>query len=52
VEDAATLEALGRFGCDYAQGYYIGPAVAPAQIPKIIKRWDVEQRQPPRIVIS
>ena len=52
VEDAATLEALGRFGCDYAQGYYISQAVAPAQIPTIIKRWDLEQRQPPRIVTS
>jgi EAL domain-containing protein (putative c-di-GMP-specific phosphodiesterase class I) len=23
VEDAATLAELGRFGCDYAQGYFI-----------------------------
>jgi EAL domain-containing protein (putative c-di-GMP-specific phosphodiesterase class I) len=52
VEDAVTLEALGRLGCDYAQGYYISQAVAPAQIPKVIKRWDLEQRQLSRIVTS
>jgi EAL domain-containing protein (putative c-di-GMP-specific phosphodiesterase class I) len=45
VEDAATLDALGRFGCDSAQGYYISPAVAPAEIPKVMARWDQQQRQ-------
>jgi EAL domain-containing protein (putative c-di-GMP-specific phosphodiesterase class I) len=44
VEDAATLDALGRFGCDYAQGYYISKPVIPAEIPKIIARWDQQQR--------
>jgi EAL domain-containing protein (putative c-di-GMP-specific phosphodiesterase class I)/CheY-like chemotaxis protein len=46
VEDAATLEALGRFGCDYAQGYYISEAVAPAQIPKVIQGFHLGRRQP------
>ena len=41
-----TLEALGRFGCDYAQGYYISRPVPPAEIPKIIARWDKQQREP------
>ena len=43
VEDEATLEALGRFGCDFAQGYYVSPAVAAGEIPKIIARWDQQQ---------
>jgi EAL domain-containing protein (putative c-di-GMP-specific phosphodiesterase class I)/CheY-like chemotaxis protein len=46
VEDAATLEALGRFGCDYAQGYYISAPVGAGEIPKVMARWDLEQRQP------
>jgi EAL domain-containing protein (putative c-di-GMP-specific phosphodiesterase class I) len=46
VENQATLEALGRFGCDFAQGYHISPPVPPAEIPKIIARWDQQQRQP------
>jgi EAL domain-containing protein (putative c-di-GMP-specific phosphodiesterase class I) len=40
VEDQATLEALGRFECDYAQGYLVSPPVPAAEIPKIIARWD------------
>jgi EAL domain-containing protein (putative c-di-GMP-specific phosphodiesterase class I) len=43
VEDEATLGVLGRFGCDFAQGYYVSPAVAASEIPKIIARWDQEQ---------
>jgi EAL domain-containing protein (putative c-di-GMP-specific phosphodiesterase class I)/CheY-like chemotaxis protein len=43
VEDEATLAALGRFGSDYAQGYYVSPAVAASEIPKIIARWDQRQ---------
>ncbi|MEO8466169.1 MAG: EAL domain-containing response regulator [Gammaproteobacteria bacterium] len=46
VEDQATLERLGRFGCDFAQGYLVSPPVAAAEIPKIIARWDAQQRQP------
>ncbi len=45
VEDEATLEALSRFGCDFAQGYYVSPAVTAAEIPKIIARWDQRQSQ-------
>jgi EAL domain-containing protein (putative c-di-GMP-specific phosphodiesterase class I) len=45
VEDLATLELLGQFGCDLAQGYYVSPPVAAAEIPKVIARWDEQQRQ-------
>jgi EAL domain-containing protein (putative c-di-GMP-specific phosphodiesterase class I)/CheY-like chemotaxis protein len=44
VENLATLEALGRFGCDFAQGYYISTPVPAAEIPKIIAHWDQQQR--------
>lgn len=43
VEDEATLGALSRFGCDFAQGYYVSPAVDAGEIPKIIARWDQQQ---------
>jgi EAL domain-containing protein (putative c-di-GMP-specific phosphodiesterase class I)/CheY-like chemotaxis protein len=46
VETLATLEALGGFGCDLAQGYYISTPVPPSEIPKIIAHWDQQQRQP------
>jgi EAL domain-containing protein (putative c-di-GMP-specific phosphodiesterase class I) len=46
VENQATLDALSRFGCDFAQGYHISPPVPPAEIPKIIARWDQSQHQP------
>jgi len=46
VENQATLDALGQFGCDFAQGYHISPAVPAAEIPKIIARWDQSQHQP------
>jgi EAL domain-containing protein (putative c-di-GMP-specific phosphodiesterase class I) len=46
VENQATLDALCRFGCDFAQGYHISPPVPPAEIPKIIARWDQSQHQP------
>jgi len=44
VEDAATLAALGAFGCDSAQGYYISPPVPAGDVPKIIAHWDDRQR--------
>jgi EAL domain-containing protein (putative c-di-GMP-specific phosphodiesterase class I)/CheY-like chemotaxis protein len=44
VENLATLEALGRFGCDFAQGYYISTPVPATEIPKIIAHWDQQQR--------
>ena len=46
VENQATLDALSRFGSDFAQGYHISPPVPPAEIPKIIARWDQSQHQP------
>jgi EAL domain-containing protein (putative c-di-GMP-specific phosphodiesterase class I) len=46
VENQATLEALARFGCDYAQGYYVSQPVRAGEIPKIIARWDQEQLHP------
>jgi EAL domain-containing protein (putative c-di-GMP-specific phosphodiesterase class I)/CheY-like chemotaxis protein len=44
VENRATLDALGRFGADFAQGYFISTAVPPAEIPRIIEHWDEQQR--------
>jgi diguanylate cyclase (GGDEF)-like protein len=32
IEDAATLEMLGRLGCDAAQGYHIGRPVVAAEV--------------------
>ena len=46
VENRATLEELGRFGADYAQGYFVSTAVPPAEIPQIIAHWDEQQRRP------
>ena len=46
VENRATLEELGRFGADLAQGYFIGTPVPPAELPPIIAHWDKQQRQP------
>jgi EAL domain-containing protein (putative c-di-GMP-specific phosphodiesterase class I) len=46
VENRATLEELGRFGADMAQGYFISTPVPPAEIPQIISLWDPQQRQP------
>jgi Flp pilus assembly secretin CpaC len=46
VENRPTLEELGRFGADYAQGYFISHPVAPAEIPQIIAHWDKQQREP------
>jgi EAL domain-containing protein (putative c-di-GMP-specific phosphodiesterase class I) len=46
VENAATLEALDKFGCDFAQGYFISTPVPAAEIPKIIAHWDERQRRP------
>jgi EAL domain-containing protein (putative c-di-GMP-specific phosphodiesterase class I)/ActR/RegA family two-component response regulator len=44
VEDRATLEALGRFGADFAQGYYVSTPVPAAEIPRIVAHWDGQQR--------
>jgi len=44
VENQATLDALGRFGCDCAQGYHVSPPVAANEIPKIIARWEKAQQ--------
>lgn len=46
VEDKATLEALGKFGADFAQGYFVSPPVPAAEIPRIIAHWDDQQRRP------
>ena len=44
VKNRATLDELGRFGADFAQGYFISHPVAPAEIPQIIAHWDKQQR--------
>jgi EAL domain-containing protein (putative c-di-GMP-specific phosphodiesterase class I) len=44
VENRATLEELGRFGADMAQGYFVSTPVPPADIPQIISHWDAQQR--------
>ena len=46
VEHEATLQALANFGCDLAQGYFVSPPVAAAEIPSIIAKWDARQRRP------
>ena len=46
VENRATLDALGTFGADFAQGYFISTPVPAAEIPRIIGHWDEQQRQP------
>jgi EAL domain-containing protein (putative c-di-GMP-specific phosphodiesterase class I) len=46
VENRATLDELGRFGADLAQGYFIGAPVPPAELPPIIAHWDKQQHQP------
>jgi EAL domain-containing protein (putative c-di-GMP-specific phosphodiesterase class I) len=46
VENRATLDALGTFGADFAQGYFISTPVPPAEIPRIIAHWDEQQREP------
>jgi EAL domain-containing protein (putative c-di-GMP-specific phosphodiesterase class I) len=46
VENQATLDELGRFGADFAQGYFISTPVPPAELPRIIAHWDNQQRQP------
>jgi len=45
VENVATLEALSRFACDFAQGYHVSTPVPAAEIPKIVAHWDMQQRQ-------
>jgi EAL domain-containing protein (putative c-di-GMP-specific phosphodiesterase class I) len=45
AENQATLDTLGRFGCDFAQGYHISPPVPAAEIRKTIARWDQQQGQ-------
>lgn len=45
VEDEATLEALSRFGCDFAQGYFVSAPVAAVEIPLLIARWDTQHQR-------
>lgn len=42
VEDARTLSLLAAMGCHAAQGYYLAPPQAPADIPQAIR--DIERR--------
>lgn len=45
VENKETLEFLASISCDFAQGFYIAPPVAPRAVPEVIRRWDGMQRQ-------
>ena len=45
VENEATLAFLGTVACDCAQGYYVSPPVTPAEMPKVINRWDQKQQR-------
>jgi EAL domain-containing protein (putative c-di-GMP-specific phosphodiesterase class I) len=40
VENQDTLEALSKFGCDHAQGYYVSAPVPAVEIPKLVSRWE------------
>lgn len=44
VEDQETLAFLDSIECDCAQGFYISPPVTRGQVPKVIARWDHNQR--------
>jgi len=46
VENRATLDMLGTFGADFAQGYFVSTPVPAAEIPRIIGHWDEQQRLP------
>ena len=38
VETAAQLEALGRLGCDYAQGFLLAPPMAGEEAEALLRR--------------
>jgi EAL domain-containing protein (putative c-di-GMP-specific phosphodiesterase class I)/ActR/RegA family two-component response regulator len=40
VEQEDTLDFLGRIGCDCAQGYFISPPIAAAELPGLIENWN------------
>jgi EAL domain-containing protein (putative c-di-GMP-specific phosphodiesterase class I) len=40
VENEDTFEALSKFGCDYAQGYYVSAPVPAVELPKLVSRWE------------
>ena len=44
VENRETLDILGRFGCDGAQGFYISQPVAASEIAKVIAQWEEGER--------
>jgi EAL domain-containing protein (putative c-di-GMP-specific phosphodiesterase class I)/ActR/RegA family two-component response regulator len=41
VEDEATLEFAASQGCNFAQGYFIAPALPPDEVPRFAKEWQV-----------
>jgi diguanylate cyclase (GGDEF)-like protein len=47
VMDEATLGALADLGCDFAQGYYIAPPMAPSELPAWLheSRWPLSENQ-------
>lgn len=47
VMDEATLGALADLGCDFAQGYYIAPPMAPSELPTWLheSRWPLSENQ-------
>jgi EAL domain-containing protein (putative c-di-GMP-specific phosphodiesterase class I)/ActR/RegA family two-component response regulator len=45
VENEETLAFLDSIGCDCAQGFFISPPVSSSQLPKVIARWDQNQRR-------
>lgn len=44
VETMETLSFLDSIQCDYAQGYLISRAVAPAEVPAAIESWEFRQK--------
>ncbi len=36
IEDKETLDVLRQLGCDYAQGYFISPAIAPDDLIRLV----------------
>jgi EAL domain-containing protein (putative c-di-GMP-specific phosphodiesterase class I)/CheY-like chemotaxis protein len=44
IEDEATLDFAASLGCDFAQGYFIAPALAPEDVPRFVGEWHGRQK--------
>jgi EAL domain-containing protein (putative c-di-GMP-specific phosphodiesterase class I) len=44
IEDEATLDFAASLGCDFAQGYFFAPALAPEDVPRFVGEWHGRQK--------